>query len=79
MAKTVTTPDVEQYPITLQEFLDQMSDRQVETKASFKRVMVKEGEDAQHLQKAEWQKLFDLFKTKPVGTPWKTWARKGEK
>ena len=78
MAKKVDTPlEVEQFPICLKEFLDQIPDRQIETKTSFQRLMNKECMGSKHLPKAAWQEFFGLFKSKPVGTPWATWTRKG--
>ena len=59
-----------EYPLTLDEFLNEIPQSQVEMKAAFAHLAKEEGLIG-HKSRAEWQKLFTLFKGKPVNQSWK--------
>ena len=80
MAKetTETPKPVEQteFPVTLDEFLSEIPQAKVETKAGFGRLC--QNENIRGLkQRGEWAKLFTLFETQPVNIKWADWIKKG--
>lgn len=84
MAKTVENVKVPaksegNFPISIGSFLNEISDRMIETKRSFKWVIGKENMASKFLLQKEWQNLFDLYKTKPSGISFTNWIKKGGK
>lgn len=80
MAKAQKEQPVEptSFPITLDEFLDGVPKALTETRAGFNKLCKSEG-IAGNRMKEEWQKLFDLFATKPIKTTWAEWQKTGGK
>jgi len=68
MAKKEVEPA--EYPITVDEFIG--GARQVEMAAAFRSLMKGEGQ----MLRDEWQRLYELFQTKPVDMPWVEWIQK---
>lgn len=69
-----TETSVTQFPINVREYLNQVSNKVVETKGAFEKQMQKDGKGSIRLAKEEWEKLFAMFRTKPVGVNWKDWT-----
>lgn len=80
MAKEIieTPKPVEQaeFVVTLDEFLSEIPQAKVETKAGFGRLC--QTENIRGLkQRSDWAKLFTLFETQPVNIKWSDWISKG--
>jgi hypothetical protein len=67
-----------EFPVTLAEFLSEIPQAKIETKRGFERLCGNENISGSKLRQ-DWQKLFDLFKTKPVGKAWADHAKEGRK
>ena len=67
-----------EFPVTLTEYLSEIPQAQTELKCGFNRLCQTEGLTGSKMR-AEWQRLFDLFKTKPTAIKWSLWASKGGK
>lgn len=68
MAKAKETPVVEEpkeFPVSLEEFLSEVSDKRVEAKAMFRH---EAREQIGKKQRSEWQAAFDKLMESPVGT-----------
>lgn len=63
------------FPVSLAEFLNGVKGK-VEMKAGFEHLCRQEKITGNKLP-GDWQKLFELFGTKPVSVPWSVWAQKG--
>lgn len=61
--------------ITLDDFVKTIKKR--EARAGFSHIM----KDQKRSPKTadEWEKLYLLFMTRPIDTPWETWIKKGGK
>lgn len=66
----------DEFPITLEEFLSEVPQAQVEMKAAFSRLARIEGLTGPR-HRAEWQKLFEKFRDMPVDATWKDWSKGG--
>lgn len=62
--------EVKEFPVSLVEFLSGISQKEVESKRAFTSILA--GEGGRKLRK-EWTRLYELFKSKPVKTPWPEW------
>lgn len=62
----------EQFPVTIEEFLDGMPKGQIETRRAFAGLV----KDGQRRSREEWMELYALFQTKPAGVPWDEWRSK---
>ncbi|KAA0888764.1 hypothetical protein [Oryzomonas rubra] len=75
---TSTTEEVQEFPVTLTEFLAEIQHSQAERKASFEHLCKKEGINGRKTR-AEWNALITSFDNKPVGTTWTDWQNQGGK
>jgi hypothetical protein len=62
--------EITEFDRTIEEFLQGLG--QAEMKRAFSDCMKKAGVVGRK-PRAEWQKLYELFQRKPVGTPWQIW------
>lgn len=61
--------DVDQFPVTLDEFLTEKGKSEHEKKAAFGKLMQRENVSG-HRLRAEWEEMYQRFGTMPVGAPW---------
>lgn len=67
------------FPVPLKEFLA-TADMQPESRSGFRAQLASSGMATGKRTRAEWQKLFELFKTRPTSIDWGKWvASKGGK
>lgn len=67
--------EVKEFSVPLVEFLSGISQKEVESKRAFTSIMA--GEGGRKLR-AEWTRLYELFKSKPVKTPWPVWLEQNK-
>lgn len=65
-----------EFPLTLEEFLAEISDSKVEPKATFRYIAETEGIGGSK-PRAEWRRLYELSCTKPCNLTWKEWTKGG--
>lgn len=63
-----------EFPVSLEEFLSEVSTARVEMKAGFTHLCRSE-QITGHKQRSEWQKLLTLFETRPIAVPWSEWQK----
>jgi hypothetical protein len=72
--KLEVTQEPAEFPLTLEEFLTEIPDARVETKAGFLQVMRAEQiGGAKHRQ--EWKQLLELYQTQPASMAWTDWTK----
>lgn len=64
------------FPVTLEEFLTEISRAKTESKAGFRMVCKQSGITGNKMRD-EWQKLFDLYTSKPTKISWAEWQKTG--
>ena len=64
------------FPVTLEEFLTEISRAKTESKAGF-RVVCKQSGITGNKMRDEWQSLFDLYASKPTKISWAEWQKTG--
>ena len=73
-------PKVEQpaepsvFPVSLAEFMSTIHIGQTESRAAFAHMLAQE-KISGHKLPAEWQAMFEKFKTKPMGVSWADWTK----
>lgn len=72
------TPEVTEFPVTLEEFLSEVSKARVETKAAFTHLCQAE-KITNRKYRSEWATLLGLFETMPTALTWAEWQIKGGK
>lgn len=79
MAKEITeapAPAPTEFAVTIDEFLSEIPQAKVESKAGFTRLCQTEAIAGMKLRK-EWEKLFSLYETQPTKLKWADWVKKG--
>lgn len=74
MAKKEEEKEPTEFPLTLDEFLNELPIAQVETKAGFRHQMQVEKINGQKLRK-EWGALLNLYKKQPSSMSWADWTK----
>lgn len=81
MAKEKSGPapqEPAEFPVTLTEFLSEIPQTKIETKTGFEHLCKREAITGSK-QRNEWQKLLNLFETKPTAKTWAQWVKEGGK
>lgn len=74
---TPVASEPSEFTVTLEEFLSEIPQAKVETKAGFVRLCQNENIGGLKMR-GEWNKLLTLFETKPMKTTWAQWIKGGK-
>lgn len=66
-----------EFSVTLDEFLSEIPQAKIETKAGFVRLCQNEGIGGLKMR-GEWTKLLTLFETQPMKVTWAQWVKGGK-